>query len=797
MAFQGNAFQAGAFQAGGILAPVQVITITVRPPTVRVKTSVQPQTLFLNISLMRPYISAFKAAEVLRDMPRLNPIYLIEVTLKNNGPTLYFSDRGIEIGSRIYEDYLKDLSGIGEELKRVSSVGLNADIQLDFKNDKWQAYNYLIEAGDTYPFEGAECLIKEIYLDGNDFSEPVTLFKGVLDSPDDIDLMGFKCKVSSMPYAKDRGWKQAMIDTLVYPNAYEDVGKVEPMVYGGSLLMPALRTDWGARTTLKAEITAAETSLELSDAVRFPASGSVWLDNEKIGYASKTGNTLASLTRGQSGAATAHRAGAEVWEHKSVYESVLSGHELYSVGDIYAEIAGKLLRVDSGVSAVYENGKHKIKATAQIKVEAVKETITVTNPTHIHDTENTSVINQIIEGLPMGGTTQSSGGDLIFETTFPAFSGQRNAVQYKVSVQLANCQASGSPYFQISVGGYTKYLKLPSDLSFDYYGSFTATFTVISGEYGLSSNALSVKFHTGTGGGGLIVQAVDRTISTKTASESTAPNVQRTGDVVSTHTVDRFHAVVSGYKDMDGNYGGLGNLIERPDYVIKHFLIQKLGFSLSDIDTTSFNAAGALYASAISGGYKFAFETDGKIKPSEFINQLAFECRSTLKYEKGIWYLDYIPDTAPAAVKTISKEELAGQFAKFTFSKTPTYDVFNDLTASFKKNYSRQGSESEWDGTSKAEDAASIAKYGTYPKDMEFGFIRLQAMADSVLGHILKQRKTPLLTVRFTVFWEHFDLNAGDTIEIENTLYDGRKFHIEGVRRLDKWKAEVKAVEWW
>jgi hypothetical protein len=51
--------------------------------------------------------------------------------------------------------------------------------------------------------------------------------------------------------------------------------------------------------------------------------------------------------------------------------------------------------------------------------------------------------------------------------------------------------------------------------------------------------------------------------------------------------------------------------------------------------------------------------------------------------------------------------------------------------------------------------------------------------------------------VEFAVFYEHFDLGAGDTIEIDNPLYGGRRFYIESMRRADKFRAVVKAVEWW
>jgi hypothetical protein len=248
--------------------------------------------------------------------------------------------------------------------------------------------------------------------------------------------------------------------------------------------------------------------------------------------------------------------------------------------------------------------------------------------------------------------------------------------------------------------------------------------------------------------------------------------------------------------DPDGNYGGAGSLMERPDQVIKHFIVKRMGFALSDIDETSFSDAGAEYASAIPGGYRFAFLVD-ETRPSEFIRRLAFESRSTIKYEGGRWLLHYLPDTAPSPLRTIARQELAGEFEKFTFRKMPVVDIANDLTARFSRNYLPGTNESGWLGVSRKSDSASKTKYGTYKREYEFEAVRLQGMADHVLGHILLQRKLPLLTVEFPVFYEHFDLRAGDTVQIENPLYDGRKFYIERIKRLDKFRAEVKAIEWW
>jgi len=810
MPFQRDSFQEDAFQSWEVVpslnisisalipsvsdgirlqASGQALNISVIVPSIKIGATSYAPLIPISVSVISPLSYGFISASRLRDMPRLRHLYLVEIGLRNNAPMLYLSTENILVGSEIYEDYISEVSGIGGE-----------EITLRFKNEPWRSYNYLIEAGVDYPFIGADCTIKEVYIDDDgNLSTPLILFKGVLDEPYDIDMVSFKCKVLSPIYYKDRTFTQAIIETSSFPNAYEDVGSTIPIVYGSNIKIPALRTDWGARSTLKSEIDSSQTSIELSDASRFPSSGGIWIDDEKITYTSKSGNTLLGLARGQGGTSPKpHRRGATVWQDKSIYESVLSLNELHSVGAIYAEIDGELLRVDSGISAVFEGGFHKLKAQSQIKIATIKETISTTNPTHGHGSTDqaSSITQKVSETLPQRYITTTSYavlsksltfGGLVFYVPYTI-----DSVVYNVTVALTNCQASGSPRFKVVIGGQADINVLTSDVTVGDQAhtlSFSIPKAYLYGD-------IELRYETGVGGGSMVIQSVTRTTNVKltVTPQETAPNVQRTGDVIATRTVDRFHAVVNGYKDPDGNYGGIGSIIQRPDYVIKHFLVKVLGYDLSEIDTASFNSAGTWYQ---TNGYGFGFCINKKIKPSEFIMQLASECRSTLSYEKGKWYLSVIPDTAPPAKKTISKSELAGQFAKFTFSSTGWRKVVNDLTAKFMRNYSRLGSESEWDGTSRASDSLSISKYGQYPKEIEFEFIRTQAMADNVLAHKLLESKRPFLVVTFPVFWEHFDLSVGDTIEIDNPLYSGKKFYIEEINRKSKSISEIKAIEWW
>lgn len=250
--------------------------------------------------------------------------------------------------------------------------------------------------------------------------------------------------------------------------------------------------------------------------------------------------------------------------------------------------------------------------------------------------------------------------------------------------------------------------------------------------------------------------------------------------------------------DPDGNYGGVGTLIERPDWVIKHALVQQLGDPIGTIDATSFSAAGTAFAAAISGGYKFGFAVSEKIDLIKWLTGMAYECGAILRNGKGVWYLDYIPDAAPAAVKTLTTADLHGEHSQFAYDYTDITDLINQVTTKFKENYVPERNESQWMGTATDDDAASQAKYGAiYPLNLELQYVRSQVQAAHLIARILLRSAELLLRVKFPIAWDNFALAPGQTIEISDDMFNGKKYMIEPFKRQDQGTGEVEAIEWW
>jgi hypothetical protein len=340
------------------------------------------------------------------DRKRLAPIWLVEISLQNSGPTLYFSDRNILVGSTLYEDYLEDLNGLGAQLNRKNSEFLNLDVTFRFKNRRFKTYNHLIEIGDAYPFEGAAATIKKVYLDDNDNpSDAEIIEKVILDEPGDIDQVNFMCRASSMPFAMDELWKQATINKTDYPNADpDDLNKVRNIIYGSCEQVRCHAIAAGAVDTLTADITASNPgdggTLELSDASEFPSSGAftIQIEDEQIRIASRSGNilTLASSgARGYNGTTAAdHSKGTGVFEVRTEYVYLVADHPVKAINAVYVDG----VRQTSGFTAYTgqpgdEHGSYPGQAIVsfttkpiikkQVNVE-ISDGINIVNPAHSH-----------------------------------------------------------------------------------------------------------------------------------------------------------------------------------------------------------------------------------------------------------------------------------------------------------------------------------------------------------------------------------------------------------------------------
>jgi hypothetical protein len=737
----------------------------------------------------------------LRALPRYEPLYLVKISLSGGAHVLYLSDRNIRVGDELYEDYLDDLEGVAEELRRAALESRNAEVTLRFRNDRYRGHQHLVELSEQYPFEGAQVEIYETALDARGRpAPPELLFRGTLEEPTGIDRLRFSCRVSSAEFAASLRWSMPVVSSDDYPDAHEDTGRVVPIVYGSDLLVPALKVDWGARSTLAADLPEGAAELELTDAERFPPSGHVWIDEEKLYYSAREGSRLKGLKRGRDGTRAApHKAGAEVLEHQEERISLLAAHPL-EVKQIYGLYQGRLVRVQEGVEPyVGPDGRQYLRSSRHLRLQEVEDQVEVEDTIGVRHTDDglvkgTETVYQMAKETYDVRLENDNGFKAVVASFNPVEGFQRAEYSIKFNTYILwgsgslsdsyveiRARAKGAPLadaemvFRADGNGIQAYDPKftqrynSNQVEFLVYEAYNLWFVDVE----ITSASRSV--HR------------EATFQGKGAAEKTG-QAKKLGQVVATsRPVERLYALVSGAKDEQGQ------VLARPDEVVRHFLLNWAGFSEAEIDQESFSEAGAFYAQE---GYSFGFALAEGKGLLEILRGLALQCRSSLRYERGRWVLRVLPSQAPEPVKTISHEELAGQGAQFVFHRSPWTEVKNSLTARFRQNYAPLQGASEWDGTVKAEDSLSISKYGRLPEELTFWAIRDEAMAREVLAHLLQERSRARLRVEFSVLWEHLDLQVGDTLQIDNPLFGGKRFFVEAIRR-GKGMALVRASEWW
>lgn len=257
-------------------------------------------------------------------------------------------------------------------------------------------------------------------------------------------------------------------------------------------------------------------------------------------------------------------------------------------------------------------------------------------------------------------------------------------------------------------------------------------------------------------------------------------------------------ADVDGYQDDgSGTYTGTPNkLIQNASDVLHHFLAVQLG--ATSFNTASFSTARTDFANLITAEYTLEFVIDKGINIKNFIEALVFQSRCSLVDDPVDGFtIDVIPTTAPAGIKTIGSGELVGMGAQFTFNKTPTNEIFNDITLRYKQTYNRETRETQWQGTVVLSDSTSQTKFGVRSLTFDLFAVRDDEQASDLAQYLLYKKAYPLLYVDFEVFWHYFGLQRGDTIVITNGIFSGKKFYIEFLGRRGKDVLPVRAIEWW
>lgn len=311
------------------------------------------------------------------DRPYVRPIYFVHLLL--SGLTLYFSDKCFSYNGHEYEDYLFDLSNIGNEIQNLGGTD-NSQFTLRFKNDKILSYVTLIELFEVYPPEKKYLEAYKLFVDpGETFGSDVStkIFKGEMGQPYDVydPPTDFKIDCSLMLFGKNASLPLDVIDLADFPSADpDDVGKYRNVLYGSPDKVICPWTVAGWLSTLTDDITWNQTSIVVSDSNGCPATPfTSFCEAEQIRV---TGNTKATgtltVTRGYGGTtAVAHSQGASIYEKRTDFEAEVAKHPVKAIGDVYVKRGDReWLRVLSGVTKnINTGGRATLVFSDKIKLE--------------------------------------------------------------------------------------------------------------------------------------------------------------------------------------------------------------------------------------------------------------------------------------------------------------------------------------------------------------------------------------------------------------------------------------------
>uniref|UniRef100_A0A6M3KNM1 Putative structural protein n=1 Tax=viral metagenome TaxID=1070528 RepID=A0A6M3KNM1_9ZZZZ len=300
------------------------------------------------------------------DNPHTSPIGLFKIEL--SGLTLYLCDRVWGTGAntcvfngQLYEPIVTNWNvnagAIGEVDQATSPGSANLTIDNTVHVGGSDTFSELVSVYDLYYAIVTFSLILEetrftkVITEDDDYilledggylvletSGKIDLFKGSIESFGDV--LESQVSVHCAGYELDILNKFAynVLDADSYPNSDpDDNGRIFPQAWGSCLRVPLLAIDVGAVSHLSESLSVTGTTIRISDASKFSASGTILVDNEQITYGDRTGNVLTGCGRAaNSTVATTHEMGASVGDIKDEYDYALD-HPVKAINAVYVQ----------------------------------------------------------------------------------------------------------------------------------------------------------------------------------------------------------------------------------------------------------------------------------------------------------------------------------------------------------------------------------------------------------------------------------------------------------------------------
>jgi hypothetical protein len=669
------------------------------------------------------------------------------------------------------------------------------------------------------------------------FADKEILFKGVVRGQPEYDLT--QCRLSVMGvwarYADRMLGENLVVNATDWPNADpDDIGKMACIVYGACRNVPCRAVKAGALTALTTDLTKTATSVVLTGAAAFPASGTVQIDDEKITYTGKSGNTLTGCTRGASGTtAVAHDAGAKVAQVLTEYVYLIAGHPVKTVSAVYVEGT----RLASGYTAYTGQsgdeltgyaGKAVVKFTAlpvlrrQVAIEATlndgsvdQSAFSIATGSHAHTGAQKIIVWQfdcaavtygtvynawsLCDGpLTTGAQWETDGAQVtVSKARYEAYDG--TPMQYRICLYMSGTGTLRFSGFGVTLdftgSGKSIWYNVPTWLdTWAEWNNATATIKEAGGSFSnLNCTEVWIEISYMP-----TVSASPATGVAKSGTLTVSETVNIEGNSVADTVIGgAVTADAEGYgDDASGTYTGTANaLITRPDHVFKHLLLALLGFPSADLDTTALSAAGSFYG---TNSYTFGFCLDRPWRAADLFARLALQCRSRFFVSPQGKARLIVRQTGQISGHAIAKNEIVRD--SVSVSRSPAEDILNRINAAYNRDCALSWDDpASYSGSVRKEDATSQTRYGVREWTGERGLFCFFAVTSATMaGHVaqalLDFHRRARRIVRFSVFLDNSEIEPGDVIDVTHDLDSMSGFVVEVLKTVHRLGSAKKGV---
>jgi len=223
-------------------------------------------------------------------------------------------------------------------------------------------------------------------------------------------------------------------------------------------------------------------------------------------------------------------------------------------------------------------------------------------------------------------------------------------------------------------------------------------------------------------------------------------------------------ADVQGWRaDASGDYGTENSLIQRPDYVFKHFLVNYCGLTIADnINEAVYNASGTGY---ITDAINLSVVLMERPDLLDLLESMAVQAKSYQFWESGQHYL-LRASSAEVTDKIIEEGRIDISSVKVAY--TPRADLLNRYTANFGKEWvgDYESNVESYKSVIQLGSSESVTVYGTLENEpMDFPFIRSSDQAGKIVDWYLDNSKFQRLIIQFSGGHWFSDLERGDIVE--------------------------------